>query len=190
MALQGSGQISISNIAVELGRAATAQTDMNESAVRTLAGVASGAISMSNFYGKSTNFVFNQTLSSNTTDYNLKSSAIAGGWNQTAPLQATITINSGVYVYATSTGTYAFDTGSTFPSGTTLALVNNGVILGAGGAGGGGGQSTASASLPVAGAGGGPALIARYAISITNNNTIGGGGGGGGGGGATATNTA
>jgi hypothetical protein len=38
---------------LELGRAATATSSLNEEALRTLAGVASGAISLSNFYGKS-----------------------------------------------------------------------------------------------------------------------------------------
>jgi hypothetical protein len=41
------------SINLELGRSATATSSLNESALRTLAGVASGAISLSNFYGKS-----------------------------------------------------------------------------------------------------------------------------------------
>ena len=56
MPLNSSGAISIGgantgqSINLELGRAATATSQMNESALRTLAGVASGAISLSNFY--------------------------------------------------------------------------------------------------------------------------------------------
>jgi len=53
MALQSSGAISFNNINVELGVAGTTQASLNQSSYRTLAGVASGAISMSNFYGKS-----------------------------------------------------------------------------------------------------------------------------------------
>jgi hypothetical protein len=53
MPLQTSGAISLSNVNVELGRSATALINMNESEVRTLAGVATGAITMNNFYGKS-----------------------------------------------------------------------------------------------------------------------------------------
>jgi len=59
MALAASGAMSLAgttanrSIAVELGRAGTAQTSLGESAVRGLLGVASGAISMSNAYGKS-----------------------------------------------------------------------------------------------------------------------------------------
>ena len=40
------------SINLELGRSATASSNMNESALRTLAGVSSGAISISDFYGK------------------------------------------------------------------------------------------------------------------------------------------
>lgn len=53
MALQTSGAISLSNVNVELGRSSTAQISLGETAVRNLAGVASGAISLSNLYGKS-----------------------------------------------------------------------------------------------------------------------------------------
>ena len=53
MTLQSSGAISIANINTELGVASTTTLSLNDSAARTLAGVASGPISMSNFYGKS-----------------------------------------------------------------------------------------------------------------------------------------
>ena len=129
---------------------------------------------------------FTQTISVNTANYNLRAAAVTAGWNQILPLNATVTINSGVYVYSTSTGAYAFDTGSTFPTGTSLSLINNGIILGMGGSGGLGGGATAPGGIIVLedcpGFVGGPAIIARYAISITNNSIISGGGGGGGGG--------
>lgn len=177
MALPASGAIQASQINTELGYSSTAQWSIDAAAVRNLAGrgTAGSQISFSDFYGKSSGFTFTQTIASNTTNYNLKSAAIAGGWDQAATLNATVTINSGVYVYSTSTGTYAFDTGSTFPAGTSLTLINNGIIQGCGGNGGAGNSGAGNA--------GGPAFIARHAISVTNNGTIGGGGGGGGGGG-------
>ena len=53
MTLQSSGAISLSQVNTELGLSSTASISLNDAAVRTLAGVASGAISMSNLYGKS-----------------------------------------------------------------------------------------------------------------------------------------
>jgi len=189
MALPASGAIRMGgDIGVELGNTATSMISLGATAPRTLAGVPSGAIRVAaDFYGKSSSFVFNQTISSDTTNYNLKSAAIAAGWTQTVPLVATITINSSIYVYSTSTGSYAFDTGSSFYSGSTLALINNGTILGRGGDGGQGSYYNISSDsvLSFNGTTAGPAMIARYAITVTNNGTIGGGGGGGGGGGIT-----
>jgi hypothetical protein len=58
MALLTSGAISLGgtttgrSVNIELGRSGTATISMNEAAVRSLAGRASGAISMNNFYGK------------------------------------------------------------------------------------------------------------------------------------------
>jgi hypothetical protein len=51
MTLQSSGQISIANIDDELGRAHSS-SDIGSSSPRSLAGVRSGAISLSDFYGK------------------------------------------------------------------------------------------------------------------------------------------
>lgn len=59
MTLATSGTISIGgstanrSINIELDRSATATSSLGETALRTLAGVSSGAISLSNFYGKS-----------------------------------------------------------------------------------------------------------------------------------------
>ena len=59
MALESSGTMSIGgstsgrSINLELGRTASQSSSLNETDLRTLAGVASGAISMSDFYGAS-----------------------------------------------------------------------------------------------------------------------------------------
>ena len=59
MTLASSGTLSIGgstanrSINLELGRSATATSTLNETDLRTLAGVASGTISISDFYGKS-----------------------------------------------------------------------------------------------------------------------------------------
>lgn len=52
MALPSSGAISLSEVNMELGKAATAAISMNDAAVRALAGKASGAISMADLRGK------------------------------------------------------------------------------------------------------------------------------------------
>lgn len=53
MTLQSSGAISLGNVNTELGRSSTATISLGETAVRTLAGVSSGAIALSSLYGKS-----------------------------------------------------------------------------------------------------------------------------------------
>lgn len=176
MALPSSGAISLNQVNVELGNSGTASINMGSAAVRTLFGVASGAISMSNGYGKSNQFAF--TISANQTNANLRTLAVNAGWDQSSKVVATI--GSGIYISSNSTGTPALTVNGSFPSG--VELINSGYIIGMGGNAGNGasGRSASGAS----GAGGGGALLVSTAISINNASTIGGGGGGGGGGGS------
>jgi hypothetical protein len=53
MALPSSGEITMNQVNVELGLSGTASISLNDAAVRGLAGVASGTISLYNLYGKS-----------------------------------------------------------------------------------------------------------------------------------------
>lgn len=168
------GTITLSEVNVELDYSPTAKINLGASAVRTLAGVPSGRIAMSNLQGKSNSFSF--TISSNQTNANLAALATTAGWNGTS--QVIATISSGVYISSNSTGTPALTISSSFPNG--VSLINNGYIVGMGGAGGTGGGPYGGS----AGGAGGLALSIAATTSITNNGTIAGGGGGGGGGAA------
>ena len=185
MTLPASGPISFNNINVELGVSGTTQASLGQASYRTLAGVASGAISMSNFYGKSNQFAF--TISSNQTNANLATLATAAGWNGSSKLVATI--GSGVYISSNASPTPALTVNGSFPGG--VSLINNGFIVGRGGTGGEGGYGVVDGyGNPGVGAGysggsGAGAMLVSVAITVTNNGTIAGGGGGGGGGGAS-----
>lgn len=194
MPLNPSGPISIGgstvgqSINLELGRAATATSSLNETAFRNLAGVPSGAISLSNFYGKANAFLF--SITSNNNNVNLRSAAVSAGWNQST--QVIATINSGVVIGSASTGSPALVIDGAWPGG--VQLINNGSIVGLGGNGGAGGNAqggfsggTFYANPGAVGLGGGTALSVSVATSITNNGTVAGGGGGGGGGGGAVS---
>ncbi len=181
MALPVSGAISFNDINVELGVSGTTQASLNQASYRTLAGVPSGAISMSDFYGKANQFAF--TISSNQTNANLRTLAVNAGWNQSSKVVATI--NSGVFCSSNSTGTPGLTINGSFPGG--VELINNGTIAGMGGNGGKGASPTVSGGPgAIAGSAGGLALSVSTAVTINNAGTIAGGGGGGGGGGAGA----
>ena len=179
----------MSQVNVELFRSSTAQISLNESDVRTLAGVPSGTISMDNLRGKSNVFAF--AIASNQIDANLRTLAINAGWDGTIPVQATI--NSGVFISGSVPGnsTPALTINGSFPNG--VSLINNGTIAGDGGDGGAGGAAaigtasgSANTTVGAAGSTGGLALSVSVPVSITNNGTIAGGGGGGGGGGGSS----
>jgi len=175
MPLPSSGSISLNEVNVELGAAGTTTRSLNDSAVRTLFGVASGAISMSNGYGKANRVTVNITISANTANYTLNTAKATG--YSAGRTDVILTINSGVIVSSGSTGTAAFIVDTSWAAGDTVRINNNGTILGRGGNGGAGGYA-----IPGAGTGGGLALSVQRATSINNANRISGGGGGGGGG--------
>ena len=174
MTLPVSGAISLNAVNVELGLSGTTTISLNQSSLRTLFGVGSGAISMSNGHGKANQFAF--SITSNQSNANLRTLAVNAGWNGST--KAVATINGGVVISASTTGNTGLTIDGSWPNG--IELINSGTILGMGGNGGtGGGTSSAGA----AGAVGGKALHVAVAVSINNGGTIAGGGGGGGGGG-------
>ena len=169
MTLPASGQISFNAINTELRVPATSTASLNQASYRTLAGVPSGAISLSNFYGKSHRIPLSYTFSSHTANASLNVSTLSG--YLTGLSDITVTVGSGIYLYSTSTGTPGL-TLSGGSSGDTLQLVNNGFIMGMGGVGG----------TNNSGAAGGIALQLGYPTTVNNTNGaayIGGGGGGG-----------
>jgi hypothetical protein len=117
------------------------------------------------------------TISADTAGYSI------AGASYSAATAITLTINSGILVRPSST--YALQITGTFPSGSTLTIVNNGVIMGIAGNGGNGADATANNST--AGTSGGDAMLLNYSnlgavrINNTSGYILGGGGGGGGG---------
>jgi hypothetical protein len=122
MTLQASGAIAISDINVELGRAWNNQSNLNESALRTLAGVPSGAISLANFYGKSN---FSATWSGNSiyaVDAYLYGFQVSGGsWRGYAK---TTSEYFGSWISTYTDGT--FSTTVSNPFGTTIGIETSG----------------------------------------------------------------
>lgn len=142
----------------------------------------SGTISISNFYGtQKVAPTFSFSISAHQDRANLRSLAVAAGWNQSAPVVATLT--GGYYIYSTVDGSAALTINGSWPGGVTF--VNNGYVMGKGGQGGGfyqvtapGGAVTQTANyLQSAGS---TAISLGVSCTITNNSYIGGGGGGGG----------
>ncbi len=171
MALPSSGSLSLSQVNIELSFAANATISMGGAAVRGLFGNGSGAISMSNGYGKSSQFQMSKTLTSSIQNYNLRNDMVANGYEGSGPFTVNLTIASGVYIWSDSTGVPGFDTGAL--SGGTINILNDGFIIGKGGAGG---HEAGNGAI------GGPAMSLSHSVNITNNSYIAGGGGGGHGG--------
>jgi hypothetical protein len=132
----------------------------------------SGAISISNFYGTANRVNVSFTFTANIADASINLSSLSGYVAGISDI--TITVNNGVYVWASS-GSNAGLTFSGGASGDTLTIVNNGYIMGAGGNG--------NSSFTV-GTNGSAAISLSISATINNTNGaafIGGGGGAGGG---------
>ena len=159
MALPSSGQITLNQVNVELGNSGTAQIDMNSAAVRGLFGVASGQISMSDGYGKSSVYVFTNEGTINGQENResvIMSDYISSGGTAKVP--------SGFWIWTDTQ--YVAAMIIDIP----CTIINEGYIIGKGGQNGGIGGPAISISSGVSG------------VTITNESGsyISGGGGGGG----------
>ena len=189
MAIPGSGPLKISEIATEFGD--TTPNSMSEyyrggslvpDAPANTSIPTSGAIGIGDFYGATNRVAVPLTISANTQNYNVYTQASASPLYTAGIADVTLTINPGVVVGSSSTGTYALNVPNAFNAGDTVTIVNNGTVIGRGGNGGSGGSGFTN---PGGGGGnGGNAVYVNRALILTNNGTLAGGGGGGGGGGA------
>jgi len=89
----------------------------------------SGEISFSDMYGTVAATVL--TISSNTSNYNIATAAVAAGGDLNTPV--ILTVNSGVTVSSSSSSNPAMTTGQGWGAGTTINITNNGSIVGASG---------------------------------------------------------
>ena len=188
MALPASGTLALTTIATEFGD--TAPHSMSEfyrgggkvpDSAGNSAVAASGALNVGGFYNAANRVALALTIASNTQNYDLFTQVNASPSYAAGTSDVTLTVNSGVVVGSTSTGTYAMSVPSGFSAGDTVTIVNNGTVIGRGGSGGAGAPYLYNAT---AGGGGGNALYVNRALILTNNGTLSGGGGGGGGGGS------
>lgn len=172
-----SGQISFNEVNVELTRTATAQLDANDTTVRGLANVvtASSVISMNDLRGKS---YVRLVISSNTSDYNIHSSASNSPSYSPAGTFIEVVVNPGVRV-STLSSTSAMFLPLQSPTNNSVKIINQGEIVGTGGQGG----PNIPASNGIPGSNGRDAIDTQRPVSIDNQGTISGGGGGGGSGG-------
>lgn len=120
-------------------------------------------------------FVMDVVLS-DTSNYILKNHALSLGWDGVTPLLANVRIPSGVSIYGSQSqfATPAFNTGTSFPAGTSITIHNEGVISGRPGQG----AQTWGNNYPEFGYT--ALLIQCNGTVIINDGVIAGGGGGGG----------
>jgi hypothetical protein len=192
MTLVSSGQISAGvsspanqSINTELGKAYNAQLSLNDTDARALAGITGSGtqISYSSFYGKSSRNSYYITFTTSHSDATISVADTTSGSFVAGSTDVYITVNSGVYLWASTISNAGLTINSTTTAtGDTMKLINNGYIIGKGG-GGANNQNQLDAEN------GGPAIqisslngISTITIDNTNSSAYIGGGGGGGGG--------
>lgn len=115
MTLPASGAISLANVNVELGLASTTTISLNQTNVRTLAGKASGTISMSDLLGKSNVSFSPAGGTSSGTAVALSNSGGPGS------VSVTITCSQAATWVVSRSGS---STGANYPSGTYTSLTS------------------------------------------------------------------
>ena len=114
------------------------------------------------------------------TSTNVRTAALAAGWDGSAPVVCTLT---GTFTYSGgSTPDAALVVAGSFPGGITV--INKAVVRGKSGYGGRGGDAYNSPNASAAGLPGGTALFVSTPCVFDNQGSLLGGGGGGGGGGS------
>jgi hypothetical protein len=173
MTLPASGAISLNNVNVELGLSGTASINMGSAAVRGLFGVATGAISMSDGYGKSNEFI-------------LTSAGLVNGQPQRQQITVSTFISSGDTMRIPSTLWVWSDVNTTAALTIDIpcTIINEGKVIGRGGNGFNAQENTGNRD-------GGPAIkinsgVTGVTITNTSGAYIAGGGGGGSSGDAVA----
>jgi hypothetical protein len=111
-------------------------------------------------------FNFRSTISSNISTYNLYSAVIAAGWNGVTPINAIITINSGVVVSGTGTGSSSAILLSNLSEKSIVTINNSGTIAGSGGAAGSNGSGAGTSPYP-----GNPTSVTPITFSTGYNST-------------------
>jgi hypothetical protein len=152
MAIPLSGSISVSTIADEFGGAVPHSLSeyyrgagLVPNAPQTFLVPSSGAMPMSSFYGTSDRIVIPLNITANTANYDVYTNFVASPAypSYVAGFSSiNVTVDPGVVVSSTSTGTYAMAIPSAFNPGDAVTLVNNGTIVGMGGGGGAGGTAS------------------------------------------------
>jgi hypothetical protein len=179
MALNPSGVMSIggttvgASINLELGLSATANSSIGQTNFRELAKVLTGAISLSDFYGKSN--VTTIDINANHSQYILSPAVVPDYVAGETKVQ--LNIGTDVYLFSTNINVPALLVEGFVP-GDEVTIVNDGYIMGMGGQGG---QTDAFPPYAI-GEPGGPAISLAFSVTIENNRYIAGGGGGGSGG--------
>jgi len=157
---------------------------VDDNSTNAAAGVpTSGEISLGDFYGSGNVTILNLAITSNTNNYDLYTQVSSNPAYAAGASIVNLTVNPGVTVGSTSTGTYALSIPSAFSPTDQINVTNQGTIVGRAGNGGGGGNHPLGNG--VAGQAGGHALYINRPVNITNNGTIAGAGGGGGGSGTS-----